>query len=307
MIYSVTINPAIDYVIELPELKTGLVNRLESAIKLPGGKGINVSRILKELNIPTTAWGFTGGFTGTFINQSLEDFGLGCDFTPIKGDTRINVKLKAQTETELNAPGPQISDEEIDAFRAKFSSLKPGDVVVMAGSIPTGLPESFYRDLIPLIRAKGAEFVIDTTGKALRDTLPLEPLVVKPNHHELAELFGDPEYPDIQSTVKAGRKLLKLGAKHVLISMAGAGALLITKDKAWHGTAAKDTVKNSVGAGDSMLAGFTGTFAETGDELLSFKRSLACGSATAFSTDLAIAPKIKEVEATIKIVEVKEN
>ncbi|WDF81904.1 1-phosphofructokinase [Lacticaseibacillus pabuli] len=307
MIYSVTINPAIDYVIGLPNLELGLVNRLESAIKLPGGKGINVSRVLKELNIPTTAWGFTGGFTGKFLEYSLNELGLSCDFTRIAGDTRVNVKLKSQTETELNAPGPHISAIEIDAFRAKFAKLRPGDVVVMAGSIPAGLPESFYRDLIPLIREHGAEFVIDTTGKALRDTLPLEPLVVKPNHHELADLFGDPEYPNIQATVKAGRKLLKMGAKHVLISMAGAGALLITQDKAWHGTAAKDTVKNSVGAGDSMLAGFTGTFAETGDELLSFKRSLACGSATAFSTDLATAAKIKQVEATINIEEVKEN
>lgn len=304
MIYSVTINPAIDYVIGLPKLELGLVNRLDSAIKLPGGKGINVSRILKELSIPTTAWGFTGGFTGNFINQSLEQLGLGCDFTPIAGDTRINVKLKAEDETELNAPGPQIADAEIAAFRAKFSKLQAGDVVVMAGSIPAGLPESFYRDLIPLIHERGAEFVIDTTGQALLDTLPLKPLVVKPNHHELAELFGDAEYDSFQATAAAGRKLLDLGAKHVLISMAGAGALLVTKDKAWHGTVPKGNVKNSVGAGDSMLAGFTGTFAQTQDELASFKKAIACGSATAFSTDLAIAAKIAEVEATITIEEI---
>lgn len=304
MIYSVTINPAIDYVIGLPKLELGLVNRLQSAIKLPGGKGINVSRILKELNIPTTAWGFTGGFTGTFINQSLDALGLGCDFTPIAGDTRINVKLKAEDETELNAPGPQISEAEIAAFRAKFNKLQDGDVVVMAGSIPAGLPESFYRDLIPLIHARGAEFVIDTTGQALLDTLPLQPLVVKPNHHELAELFGDAEYGDFAATAAAGRKLLDLGAKHVLISMAGAGALLVTKDKAWHGTVPKGNVKNSVGAGDSMLAGFTGTFAQTHDELASFKKAIACGSATAFSTDLATAAKIEEVEATITIEEI---
>ena len=304
MIYSVTINPAIDYVIGLPKLELGLVNRLDSAIKLPGGKGINVSRILKELDIPTTAWGFTGGFTGNFINQSLAALGLGCDFTPIAGDTRINVKLKAEDETELNAPGPQLTDAEITAFRAKFSKLQAGDVVVMAGSIPAGLPASFYRDLIPLIHERGAEFVIDTTGQALLDTLPLNPLVVKPNHHELAELFGDAEYASFQETAAAGRKLLDLGAKHVLISMAGAGALLVTRDKAWHGTVPKGQVKNSVGAGDSMLAGFTGTFAQTHDELASFKKAIACGSATAFSTDLATAAKIAAVEATITIEEI---
>lgn len=306
MIYSVTLNPAIDYVIGLPELTLGRVNRLESAIKLPGGKGINVSRILKELNIPTTAWGFTGGFTGSFVNQRLTDLGLGCDFTPIAGDTRINVKLKAEDETELNAPGPSLTAAEIDAFRAKFASLRSGDVVVMAGSIPAGLPASFYRDLVPLIQERGADFVIDTTGQALLDTLPLGPLVVKPNHHELAELFGDAEYDSLQATAAAGRRLLGLGAKHVLISMAGAGALLITADKAWHGTVPKGDVKNSVGAGDSMLAGFTGTFAQTQDELASFKQAIACGSATAFSTDLASADKIAAVAATITITEVKE-
>lgn len=304
MIYSITINPAIDYVVGLPELKLGLVNRLDSAIKLPGGKGINVSRILKELHLPTTAWGFTGGFTGNFVKQQLTDLGLTCDFTPIQGDTRINVKLKAKEETELNAPGPAITADEIAAFKAKFHHLQKGDVVIMAGSIPSGLPQSFYRDLLPLIHARGAEFVIDTTGQALLDTLPEHPLLVKPNHHELAALFGDAEYQDTQAIVAAGRKLLTLGAQHVLISMAGAGALMITKDKAWHGSVAKDTVKNSVGAGDSMLAGFTGTFAQTHDALTSFKKSLACGSATAFSTDLATSAKIAAVEKTVTIEEV---
>ncbi|WP_155286143.1 1-phosphofructokinase [Lacticaseibacillus zhaodongensis] len=304
MIYSITLNPAIDYVVGLPHLELGLVNRLDSAIKLPGGKGINVSRILKELQLPTTAWGFTGGFTGQFVNQQLAALGLGCDFTPIQSDTRINVKLKAEDETELNAPGPDITAAEIAAFKSKFKQLQPGDVVIMAGSIPASLPESFYRDLLPLIHQAGADFVIDTTGEALLATLPEKPLVVKPNHHELADLFGDPEYQDTQSIVAAGRKLLDLGAQHVLISMAGAGALMITKDKAWHGSAAKGTVKNSVGAGDSMLAGFTGTFAQTHDALKSFKKAIACGSATAYSTDLATSAKIAEVEQTITIEEV---
>ncbi|WP_054648992.1 1-phosphofructokinase [Lacticaseibacillus pantheris] len=303
MIYSVTLNPAIDYVIGLPHLELGAVNRLTSAVKLPGGKGINVSRILQALDIPTTAWGFNGGFTGEFITDSLHALGLHTDFAPAAGDTRINVKLKADSETELNGAGPTITEDNVAAFKAKFDALQPGDVVVMAGSIPQGLGDSFYRDLIPLIHQHGADFVIDTTGQALLDTLPEHPLVVKPNHHELAALFSDNEYTDLQQVVERGRRLLEMGAQHVLVSMAGAGALMITKDHAWHGTVPKGDVKNWVGAGDSMLAGFTGTFAQTHEALTSFKTAIACGSATAFSTDLADKEKIDAVLATVSIEE----
>ncbi|MHA3066054.1 1-phosphofructokinase [Lacticaseibacillus saniviri] len=304
MIYSVTLNPSIDYVIGLSQLTLGRVNRLDSDLKLPGGKGINVSRILKELDLPTTALGFTGGFIGQFVTDRLTNLGLTTRFTPIAGDTRINVKVKAEEETELNASGPTISSDEAAAFKRELDQLQPGDVVVMAGSLPAGLPASFYRDLVPVIHEHGADFVIDTTGQALLDTLPDKPLVVKPNHHELAELFGDPEYTSLEETVQAGRKLLGLGAQHVLVSMAGAGALMITADKAYHGTVPAGKVENSVGAGDSMLAGFTGTFATTHDALESFKVAIACGSATAFSKDLATRAKIEEVKATITITEI---
>ena len=304
MIYSVTLNPSIDYVIELPELELGAVNRLTHAVKLPGGKGINVSRILQTLGLPTTAWGFLGGFTGTFIQDRLDAIDMPCDFTKTAGDTRINVKLKAASETELNASGPTIDAAEIAAFKNKLDKLEAGDVVVMSGSLPKGLPNTFYRDLIPVIHAHKADFVIDTTGQALLDTLPDHPLVVKPNHHELAALFGDPEYTSTDAIIKAGRRLLGLGAQHVLIAMAGAGALMIDQDHAWHGTVPKQPAVNSVGAGDSMLAGFTGTFAQTHDTLESFKVGIACGSATAFSEDLATADKIAEVKQTISITEV---
>lgn len=305
MIYSVTLNPSIDYVISLPHLQLGLVNRLEAATKLPGGKGINVSRILQQLDLPTTALGFSGGFTGHFIEDSLHKDGLTAAFTPIEAETRINVKLKAESETELNAPGPQVTETECAAFKAQLKALlKPHDVVVMAGSLPSGLPASFYRDLIPLIHAAQADFVIDTTGKALLATLPDHPLVVKPNHHELCALFGDTEYSTQAEIIAAGRKLLGLGAKHVLVSMAGAGALMITKDHAYLGSAAKGEVKNSVGAGDSMLAGFTGTLNQTDDPLEAFKVGIACGSATAYSVDLADRKTIDAVKQTITIKEV---
>ncbi|WP_125581698.1 1-phosphofructokinase [Lacticaseibacillus suibinensis] len=305
MIYSITLNPSIDYVIALPDLELGRVNHLSSAVMLPGGKGINVSRILKALGIASTALGFSGGFTGAFIEDQLAQLQVAHHLTTTAAATRLNVKLHAQSETELNAAGPQIAATEVEAFTSDLKArLQPGDVVIMAGSLPQGLPATFYRDLIPMIHAAKAEFVIDTTGQALLDTLPDHPLVVKPNHHELAALFGDDEYTDLQQVVTAGRKLLKLGAQHVLVSMAGKGALMVTAEHAYHGTVAPGRVINSVGAGDSMLAGFTGTLMQTGDAQAAFKAGIACGSATAFSQDLATKAKIAEVAATITMEEI---
>ncbi|WP_125703235.1 1-phosphofructokinase [Lacticaseibacillus daqingensis] len=305
MIYSITLNPSIDYVVTLDQLQLGQVNRLATAVKLPGGKGINVSRILQALALPTTALGFVGGFTGQFIEAELTARGLAHAFTPIAADTRINVKLKGEAETELNAPGPHVIEAEQAAFcQALQDQLCPGDVVVMAGSLPTGLPVSFYRDLIPMIRAAHADFVIDTTGQALLETLSQHPLVVKPNHHELAALFNVPEYPDLPSIVAAGRDLLTRGAQHVLVSMAGKGALMITPEHAYHGTVPAGQVVNSVGAGDSMLAGFTGTLTRTGDALEAFKVGIACGSATAFTQDLATRAQIDAVYHTISLEEI---
>lgn len=300
MIYTITVNPSIDYIVRLPQLTLGQVNRMQYDAKLPGGKGINVSRILNQLTVKNTAWGFLGGFTGNIVQQKLTTEQLTTDFTPITADTRINVKIKAAEETEINGQGPEITAAAQKAFKAKFKQLKPGDIVVMSGSLPPALPESFYRDLIPLIQAHQAEFVIDTTGQALLDTLSAHPLVVKPNQHELAALFNVNLDHDA-AIVKYGRKLLKMGAKHVLVSMAGAGAFLITPQQVYKSTAPKGKVINSVGAGDSMIAGFVGTFSQTQDPLKSFATGLACGSATAFSEDLAVKAKITAVQKTIRI------
>ncbi|KRN29416.1 1-phosphofructokinase [Lactobacillus selangorensis] len=302
MIYTVTANPSIDYVIGLDQLNIGLVNRMTSDVKLPGGKGINVSRILKQLDTPSTALGFVGGFTGEFIQAALEQDELPTNLTPIKEDTRINVKLKAAEETEINGQGPHISAAEAEQFRQNLDELQADDTVVMSGSLPQGLPETFYKDLIPLIQKHHAQFVIDTTGQALLDTLPDHPLLVKPNNHELAALFNV-ELNSKADIVTYGRKLLDMGAQHVLVSMAGDGAMMITKDKAYFGTAAPGEVKNSVGAGDSMIAGFVGTFAKTHDPLKSFHMGCACGSATTFSEDLATRAKIDAVYQTITVTE----
>lgn len=304
MIYTVTVNPSIDYIVQLNELTLGEVNRMDYDNKLPGGKGINVSRILKELGLDNTAWGFLGGFTGEFVKEALEKTGLKTNFTPIKADTRINVKIKAQAETEINGRGPELTKEEIAAFTAQFDKLTADDVVIFAGSLVPSLSDDFYFDLIKVIHQKGAQFVIDTTGESLLKTLPENPLVVKPNNHELAELFGV-KLNSIDDIVKYGKKLLEMGAQHVLISMAGDGGLMITKDKVYRSYAPKGTVINSVGAGDSMIGGFTGTYAKTKDPLEAFRYGLACGSATAFSEDLADADKINEILPMIEIEEYK--
>lgn len=304
MIYTVTVNPSIDYIVQLKNLTLGEVNRMDYDNKLPGGKGINVSRILKELDVENTALGFLGGFTGRFVEESLESVGLSTSFTHIKEDTRINVKIKAEEETEINGRGPVISEEELVEFKKQFEKLEKGDVVIFAGSLAPNLDDDFYAELIDVIREKGADFVIDTTGESLMKTLEKKPLVVKPNNHELADLFRV-ELKSMDDVAKYGRKLLELGAQHVLISMAGDGGMMITKDKVYRSYAPKGTVINSVGAGDSMIGGFTGTFARTGDVLEAFRYGLACGSATAFSEDLADKNKINEILPLIKIEEYK--
>lgn len=302
MIYTVTVNPSIDYIVQLEELTLGEVNRMDYSNMLPGGKGINVSRILGELGVASEAWGFLGGFTGQFVDEALQKVGLKTNFTKISADTRINVKIKAQEETEINGQGPTISEAEVAAFTAQFDKLTEDDVVIFAGSLVPSLDESFYFDLIKLIRSKGAQFVIDTTGESLMKTLEQQPLVVKPNNHELAELFGV-KFDGIDDIVKYGRKLLDLGAQNVLISMAGDGGLMITKDKVYRSLAPKGTVVNSVGAGDSMIGGFVGTYAKTKNPMEAFRYGLACGSATAFSEDLANRAKIDEILPQIEITE----
>ncbi|MFT9212865.1 1-phosphofructokinase [Liquorilactobacillus ghanensis] len=305
MIYTVTVNPSIDYIVQLPELTLGEVNRMSYDTKLPGGKGINVSRILKELGHKNVALGFVGGFTGEFVEKTLKEKALTTNFTHVAADTRINVKIKAQNETEINGQGPQLTDTEIAEFKQQFDHLTAEDVVILSGSLVPSLTTDFYFELIKIIREHGAEFVIDTTGESLLRTLKEHPLVVKPNHHELAELFNV-KLDSLADIVKYGRKLLVMGARHVLISMAGDGGLLITPDEVYFSPAPKGKVINSVGAGDSMIGGFVGTFAATHDPVESFRYGLACGSATAFSEDLADRAKINEILPQIEIKKFKD-
>ncbi|GAA3022383.1 1-phosphofructokinase [Tetragenococcus solitarius] len=302
MIYTLTLNPSIDYIVHVTQLKTGDVNRMTEDFKLPGGKGINVSRILQRIGSSSYALGFLGGFTGDFIEKWLIEEGIHSQFTKVKQDTRINVKLKAEEETEINGLGPDITEDEIKRLKFTLSELvKAGDIVVLSGSTPGSLRKGFYQELIQIIKENEAEFVIDTTGDDLLAALPEKPLLVKPNNHELAELYKT-SLNSLDDIIIYGKKLLADGAKNVIISMAGDGALLITEDGTYLSNVLKHEVKNSVGAGDSMIAGFLGEFSQSKDPLEAFKWGVACGSATTFSDDLATGNFIRKLlpEVTAK-------
>lgn len=303
MIYTVTLNPAVDFIVRLDHVETGSVNRMDSDDKYAGGKGINVSRILKRLDVPTTATGFIGGFTGDFIRNSLLSEGITTHFVEIEEDTRINVKIKADLETEINGKGPHISEEKLAELEAILSHLEKDDVVVFAGSAPANLGNQVYQRLIPLAKEAGAQVVCDFEGQNLLDSLAYGPLLVKPNNHELEAIFGV-TLNGISDVETYARKLLDMGTQYALISMAGDGALLVTKEAAYFAKPIKGNVKNSVGAGDSMVAGFTGKYVETKDPLEALKWGVACGTATAFSDDLASSELIKE---TYKKVEVEKR
>lgn len=300
MIYTVTLNPSVDYIVEVEDFVLGGLNRMKRDMKLPGGKGINVSRVLKQLEVESTATGFLGGFTGGYIEQWLHQERISSNFVQITDDTRINIKLKAGEETEINGAGPEISEAEAGQLLHKLEALAQGDIVILSGSTPPSLGGDFYSRLIGVCKQKGAEFVIDTTGQALKEALPRGPLLVKPNHHELAELFGV-SISTREEIITYGRKLLEGGARHVLVSMAGEGALFICDQGVYHAAAPAGRVKNSVGAGDSMIAGFVGTLSLTGDPLEAFRAGVASGSATAFSDDLAGRELIEQLRPLVAI------
>ena len=300
MIYTVTLNPSIDYIVRLDEVLVGSVNRMDSDDKFAGGKGINVSRVLKRLGIENTATGFLGGFTGKFIKDTLETEGITHRFVEVDQDTRINVKIKADSETEINGSGPEISNQKLSELKEFLTSLSSKDTVVFAGSSPKNLGNIVYKELIGLTRKTGAQVVCDFEGQTLLDSLEFEPLLVNPNNHELGDIFGV-ELENLDQIESYARQILEKGAQHVIISMAGDGALLVTQDGAYFAEPIKGHVKNSVGAGDSMVAGFTGEFVRSGDAVEAFKWGVACGTATTFSDDLATADYIKEIYEKVKV------
>lgn len=300
MIYTVTLNPAIDYVVRLEHVEPGAVNRMESSDTFAGGKGINVSRILKRLGYASTATGFVGGFTGEFIKKSLETEKIGTQFVQVDQDTRINVKLKADQETEINGLGPVVTDEQLRDLETLLSNVLEGDLVVFAGSAPASLGNQVYNRLIPLVKQAGAEVVCDFEGETLIDSLDHQPLLVKPNNHELGAIFGV-TLDTREDMVRYAQEILVKGAKNVIVSMAGEGALLVTPEATYFAKPIKGSVKNSVGAGDSMVAGFTGEYTKSHNLLEALKWGVACGTATAFSDDLASMDAIQKMYEKVEV------
>lgn len=302
MVYTVTFNPAIDYVVHTDEMKLGMTNRSEREEMYFGGKGINVSIVLRELGVDSKALGFTAGFTGEAIEKGLADMGIDTDFVRLEnGNSRINVKIKSEEETELNGQGPDIDDDAVAALFEKLEALRDGDTLVLAGSIPSSLPSDIYERILAKLAGRDIRTVVDATKDLLLNVLKYKPFLIKPNNHELGEMFGVALSTDA-NIEKYARKLQEMGARNVLISMAGDGAMLIDENGEKHRCGVcKGTVKNSVGAGDSMVAGFTAGI-QQGDQLdyeYALKLGTAAGGATAFSDGLAQKEKIAELLETL--------
>lgn len=295
MIYTVTFNPALDYIVGV-DLKPGQVNRAFSEQVLPGGKGINVSIVLKNLGIDNTALGFMAGFTGETIEAMLKKYGCSTQLIPVnKGMSRINVKIKASMETEINGIGPDISEENIKELYEKLDHLKEGDILVLAGSIPNTISDSIYMDIMDYLKGRQIKIVVDATKDLLVNVLKYKPFLVKPNNHELGEIFNV-TLENKKDVAKYAMKLKESGAVNVLVSMAGEGALLIDEfGKIHKGPAPKGKLINSVGAGDSMVAGFIAGYLKEGSYEEAFKMGVATGSASAFSKYLATKVEVEEL------------
>ena len=309
MIYTVTFNPSLDYIVSVKDFKLGLTNRTDSELMLPGGKGINVSIVLKNLGIDNTALGFVAGFTGEEVVKRLEKFGVKNGFLEIpEGFTRINVKLKSIDGTEINGQGPSISEEKIEQLMTRLDEMGEGDVLFLSGSIPASMPDDTYQKIMERLKGKGVLISVDATQELLLKVLPYHPFLIKPNNHELGEIFGV-ELRTRESVVPYGKKLQEMGAENVLISMAGEGAVLIASDgQVYDAPAPKGILKNGVGAGDSMVAGFMAGWLERKEYRHAFHMGVAAGSASAFSEQLAVKEEIDQVyEQVVKTAGGKEE
>lgn len=302
MIYTVTLNPSIDYVIKLDALKTGEVNRTNEEHVYPGGKGINVSLILNELGYNNKALGFVSGFTGAYIKDTLRYKGLEEDFINLEnGFTRINVKVKSSNETEINGQGPIINDTALNELYTKLDKLEENDVLVLAGSIPNTLDSSLYENIMKRLENKNIKIIVDATKDLLMNVLKHKPFLIKPNNHELEELFNV-KLGNINDIIAYANKLKEMGAKNVLVSMGKDGALLISENgEILVSNVANGEVKNSVGAGDSMVAGFIAGYLESNSYEKALQLGAASGGATAFSNDLATKEYIYKLIDEIKV------
>lgn len=300
MIYTVTFNPSLDYIVSVEDFRLGLTNRTSSELILPGGKGINVSTVLGNLGLQSTALGFVAGFTGEEICREVEAAGIRSDFIQIEeGVSRINLKLKSVEGTEINGQGPDISGEKVQLLMEKLETLGTGDILVLAGSIPSSMPDDIYRQIMKALDGRGVHVIVDATKELLLNVLEYHPFLIKPNNHELGELFGV-ELTTREQVVLYGKMLREKGARNVLISMAGEGAVLIAEDgQVFLSPAPKGRLVNGVGAGDSMVAGFIAGWLEQKDYLHAFRMGVAAGSASAFSEYLATKEEIETIYRTL--------
>ncbi|MDO5382013.1 MAG: 1-phosphofructokinase [Eubacteriales bacterium] len=304
MIYTVTFNPSLDYIVSVDNFRLGMTNRTSDELMLPGGKGINVSIVLNNLGLESTALGYVAGFTGEQISNMVKSYGVRTDFITIdEGFSRINLKLKNIDGTEINGKGPEIKKEKVDELLVKLDKLDSGDVLVLAGSIPSSISDDIYQVIMRRLECKGVTIVVDATSKLLMNVLEYHPFLIKPNQHELGEIFNVKiESEKKEEIVKYARKLQDKGAVNVLVSMGSKGALLLAEDGGiYEADAPKGILKNSVGAGDSMVAGFMTGYLTTHSYEEAFRMGVSTGSASAFSENLAVKSEVEALKSGVEI------
>ena len=301
MIYTITFNPALDYISQVENFEIGKINRTKTEKILPGGKGLNVSTVLKNLGLGSTALGFIAGFTGEELKRKIEEHGIETDFVKVKnGITRINVKISSNEETALNGNGPEISEEELQQLLDKIDKIEKGDIVILAGNVPKRIKNNIYEIICLKLEKNGVTFIVDSTRELLINVLKYKPFLIKPNKDELQETFNV-KINTNEEIIEYAKKLQEMGAQNVLISLGGEGAILITKEgKEYYKQAPKGQVVNTVGAGDSMVAGFIAGYLESGDYEQALKMGIATGSASTFSMNLATKEEVEILLKNIK-------
>lgn len=303
MIYTVTFNPSLDYIVSVKDFRPGMTNRTSSELMLAGGKGINVSIVLGNLGIKSTALGFIAGFTGDEIVRRLHNGGINSEFIKINdGISRINIKLKSIDGTEINGQGPHIDSSHIEQLMNRLRRLESGDVLILAGSIPAGISDNIYKDIMDMLKDKGVQIVVDATSRLLTNVLEYNPFFIKPNQHELGDIFNVTLNTQ-EEVIPYALELKKMGAVNVCVSMGGKGAILVADDGNVYKAKAPDGIlKNSVGAGDSLVAGFLSGWIEKKDYEYAFRKGVATGSASAFSERLATNGEVNDLIGKVTII-----
>lgn len=302
MIYTVTFNPSLDYIVSVDDFQLGMTNRTASEMIMPGGKGINVSILLNNLGIKNTALGYIAGFTGSHIEKSVADIGINADFIRIgDGLSRINLKIKNIDGTEINGMGPVISQEKVEELMERLDGLTAEDVLVLAGSIPSSMSDDIYQTIMRRLKGRDVLIAVDATSSLLLNVLEYHPFVIKPNHHELGEIFGV-KLTERHQVVEYAKALQNKGARNVLVSMGGMGAVLVSEDGGvYEADAPEGKLKNSVGAGDSMVAGFLAGWLNSNSYEEAFRMSVGAGSASAFSDSFATREEVEEVASRVVV------